>query len=146
MAAYTDSEAVTALLPLVGVWIHDPLVGGQDSAANFPYGADQRELALEPVHEAQFYAGRVDSVVDYSEHRNEIFGVTLDVPTGPTWIAARRSLRDFAEARRTLMFRDNRGRAIYGQMEGYRERDTAWGTMVSFSVRRSSWDVETVVA
>lgn len=146
MAAYTDSEPVTALLPLVGVWIHDPLVGGQDSAVNFPYGANQRELSLDQVREAQFYAGRMDPVVDYAEHRTQLLAVALDVPTGPTWVTSLRALQDFAEAKRTLVFRDNRGRAIYGQMEGYRERDAAWGTIVTFNVRRSSWDVETVVA
>jgi hypothetical protein len=142
--AYTDSEPVTAELTLVGVWIHDPGAGGQDTSRSYPYGRSQRELALDMLGEANYYAGRTSPVVDYGEHDAVSFRVSIDIPHGPNWRTDLVDLRAFATGKQTLFFRDNRGRALYGQMEEFREIDQDWGTQVNFTVAQSHWDRELV--
>lgn len=145
MTAFTDSAPALCTLDLTGVWIHDPAASAQDTARHYPFGANQREAALNTMGEANYYAGRQDPVMDYGEHLAEDYSFTLDVPHGVDWVTQVRELRAFAVAKRTLMFRDNRGRAIHGQMTGYRERDQGWGTQVSFTVTRSAWDTQVTV-
>lgn len=141
---WTDSEVVEAELELIGVWLHDPSIGGEDSTAHFPYGASQRDDSLDTMGEARYYAGRADPVVDYGEHQARVVGVTIDVPYGLTWLEDLEALEVFATGRTTIHFRDNRGRAHYGQMVDYKRRDLDWGTQVSFMVTQSAWDLETV--
>lgn len=143
--SYTDSVPVETVLVLAGVWIHDPGTGGQESSRNYPYGASQREDALDTMGEGRYYAGRADPVVDYGEHQSWVVGCTIDVPHGETWRTDLEELEAFARGRTTIHFRDNRGRALYGQMVDFKRKDQDWGTSVSFSVTQSSWDVETVV-
>ena len=142
--AYRDSAVTATVLPLHGVWVMDPALGGQESARNYPYGASQRQEGLDTLGEATFYAGRVDPVTDYGEHETYVFAVTVDVPHGATWREDLEDLRAFATAKRVLHVRDNRGRALYGTLEGFQVRDTDWGTQVSFQVERRAWTVELV--
>lgn len=141
---WTDSEVVEADLPLLGVWIHDPGAGGQDTSRHYLYGSAQRDDALDVMGEARYFAGRSDPVVDYGEHQALTVGVTLDIPHGPTWRADLDSLQAFAAGRTTVHFRDNRGRSLYGQLSDFKRKDAEWGTQVSFTVTQSAWDLETV--
>lgn len=143
---YRDSAPGVTVLRLEGVWVMDPALGGQESARHYLYGASQREEALDTLGEATFYAGRMDPVTDYGEHEAYVFAVILDVPHGPTWRTDLEDLRAFATAKKVLHVRDNRGRAVYGTLEGFRVRDQAWGSQVSFTVERRAWTVEVVSA
>jgi hypothetical protein len=58
----------------------------------------------------------------------------VDVPFGDT--TSLPELLGFAEGRRTLCYRDSRGRLFFGAMSSYSESDQDWGTRVSFSVSR----------
>lgn len=141
---YTDSEPVTAELDLLGVWIMDVESGGADSARQFPYGASQRDDQLNMMGQATYYAGRTDPVTDYGEHEAYSIGVVIDVPHGTTWRDDLDVLYGFAEGRRILHFRDNRGRAAYGVMENFRRTDRDWGTQVAFSLERRSYVLDQV--
>lgn len=143
MAAYTDSAPVTTELELEGVWIHDPS-SAQDTGRHYPYGRSQRELAADAMGESSYYAGRERPVTDYGEHLATEFRVTVDVAHGADWRASLDDLRAFALGKRTVYVRDNRGRAIYAQLKGYREVDQSWGTQVSFTAVESHWTTETV--
>jgi hypothetical protein len=143
---YRDSAPATAVLRLQGVWVMDPALGGQESARHYPYGASQRQEALDTLGEATFYAGRVDPVTDYGEHEVYAFKVALDIPHGATWRTDLEDLRAFAEAKKVLHVRDNRGRAVYGTLEGFQVQDADWGSQVSFTVERRAWTVEVVSA
>lgn len=142
--AWTDSEAVEAVLPLLGVWLHDPGTGGQETAAHYLYGASQRDDALDVMGEARYYAGRQDPVVDYGEHQSMVVRVAVDIPHGDTWRTDLDTLEGFATGRTTIHYRDNRGRALYGQMGDFSRKDQDWGTQVSFTVTQSAWDRELV--
>ena len=141
MTAYTDSDPVTTELELLGVWIHDP-DSPDDSARHYPYGKAQRETAVDVMGEGLYYAGRTYPVTDYGEHQAQEFRVTVDIPFGQDWLSATGALRTLAESRRTLFFRDNRGRALAGQMRDYRESDREWGTQVSFTATAAHAETE----
>lgn len=144
MAAYTDSGPEVTELDLRGVWLHFPGGDPADSSRSYPYGASQRGDALDIMGEANYYAGRADPVVDYGEHQEVVIQVTVDVPHGADYRASLTDLTYFAESRQTVHYRDNRGRAAYGQMEGFSRKDMDWGTQVSFTILQSAWDRETV--
>lgn len=142
--AYTESAPVEASLDLLGVWIHDPGTGGQDTTRHFPYGSAQRSDSLDAMGEGRYYAGRADPVVDYGEHQAVSVSVSIDVPHGVTWRADLDALEAFAAGKSTIHYRDNRGRALYGQVTDFKRTDQTWGTAVSFNVTQSSWDRELV--
>lgn len=146
MTAYSDSESTTVQLDITGVWLHDPETGGEASAEHFPWGRSQRELAIGTLGESAFYAGRTAPVVEYGEHEIREFRVAIDVPHGSDWLARVEAGRTLAELKRTVLIRDNRGRALYAQIKDYREADMDWGTRVSFLAEASAWDAETVSA
>jgi hypothetical protein len=139
---YTDSEAVTATVDLLGLWIHDPL-DAQGTAGNYPYARAQRSSSINTMGSERTFAGRVYPVVDYGEHQEDTFSVRVDVPHGDDWTADLGELTTFAQSRRTLCFRDGRGRLFFGAMGGYDEADQEWGTAVGFTVRRVDYQVGT---
>lgn len=142
--AFTESEAVEAVLELEGVWIHDPSTGGQESARQYLFGASQKSDSLDTLGEGRYYAGRADPVVDYGEHQALAVAVTIDVPHGETWRDDLDDLLAFAAGKATVHYRDNRGRAVYGQMTDFKRSDQSWGTQVGFTITQSAWDRELV--
>lgn len=140
---YTESDTESATLHLIGVWIRDPDLDGGDSR-NFPYGSAQRRTGLDLEAEALHYVGRADPVVEYGEHRTRTVSIALDVPHGSTWTTDLEDLRAFAESRKPLHIRDNRGRSVCGPLSGYQEEDQEWGTKVSFTVTQVDRTVDTV--
>lgn len=142
---YTDSVPVSTSLPLRGVWIHDPL-DAEGTISPFPYGSAQRDTSIDVMGAGAFFAGRSSPVFDYGEHEDEIVGCTVDVPHGPAYRADLALLEAFARSKRSLWFRDNRGRAVLGVMSGFKSTDQPWGSAVSFSVTRAHRDIETAVA
>lgn len=140
----TDSPPVTATLPLLGTWLHDP-AAPDTSIRQYQFGGALRDRAVDAKGAGQFYAGRRDPVVDYGEHEDESVGVTVHIPHGTTWRADVSGLRAFASAKRTLFYRDNRGRVVPGALTGFAERDRDWGTEVSFVVTRTDYPVTEVV-
>jgi hypothetical protein len=142
---FTDSTPTVAdrELSLQGIWLHDP----DDPAVTtrqFLYGKDNRSTAIDIKGVTQQFAGRVFPVTDFGEHEEEDLSVTVDIPHGPTHRIEEADLRAFAEMRRTLYLRDNRGRACYGTMSGYQQNDQAWGVTVGFKFGRVSLKIEEV--
>jgi len=140
---YSDSAPVVGQLDLIGVWLHDPEdpVG---TIQNYPYGSASRERSVDAMGAGTYYAGRTSPVVDYPEHEEEAVAFSVQIPHGATWRADVERARALASAKRTMLFRDNRGRLIPGVLSGYRETDQAWGTAVSFTVTRVDVQVPTV--
>lgn len=133
-----DSE-----LELQGVWLHDP-ADDEVTVRQFLYGKDSRSTSIDTITTSQRFAGRTFPVIDYGEHEDEEFSVTVDIPHGPTHRTEESDLRGFMELKKTLFFRDNRGRAAYGTMSGYNQADQAWGVTVGFKFTRVSYDIEEV--
>ena len=135
----TDSDVETGSTTLVGLWIHDPL-NPAGTARNYIYGRSSRSVGINVAQQGMRFAGRTYPVVDFSEHQEDNFSVTIPIPEGPTWSSELADLAAFAELRRVLCFRDNRGRLFFGTMNGYKEDDQDWGTQVSFNVNRVDYD------
>lgn len=137
---YIDSDPETSSIAFSGIWIHDP-VDPEGTIRQFPFGdIGSLSNAIAVDQAGAHYAGRTHPVWDFGEHQTDTFAVTLYVPD-ETWTADMTTLRDFAQARRILVVRDTRGRAIHGALGGYTESDAAWGTQVGITVTRADYAV-----
>lgn len=143
MTGYTDSLAAEASLTLEGVWIHDPL-DPEGTAEQFLYGKAARSTGVDVGAAGLIFAGRTYPVFEYSEHQNDTYSVKIDVPFGTAWASALADLLAFAESRRTLCFRDNRQRRMFGALSDYQEADEEWGTTATMTFTRADYD-ESVV-
>lgn len=142
---FTDST-ITMLetaLQLQGVWIHDP-TDDEFTVRQFLFGKDSRSTAINTRGATQIYAGRRFPVVEFGEHQEDDFSISIDVPHGPTYRTELSDLATFMEAKTTLVLRDNRGRVAYGTMSGYNQGDQAWGATVGFKFSRVSNVLEEV--
>lgn len=136
---YTDSAPVEGGLTLAGVWLHDP-EDPEGTARQFLYGRSRRTAAVSPQHTLAHYAGRRYPVADFGDLQTDSFAVTVEVPDGSTAAADLAALDEFATSRRTLVYRDNRGRLAFGTMSGYGVADQDWGSLVSWSWLRVDYD------
>jgi hypothetical protein len=140
---YTDSAASEEVtLTLVGTWLHDPL-DAQGSVLHLPYGPP-REHGVDAGGIATAYAGRTYPVTDYGEHEEETLSASVQVPHGPTYAGDLSALDGFARAKRTLWYRDNRGRSFAMGITSYRTADQRWGALVALVLARADYDVEEV--
>ncbi|QEQ93602.1 hypothetical protein SEA_ZUKO_24 [Streptomyces phage Zuko] len=130
-------------LDLDGVWLHDP-ADAANTARQFLYGKDSRSHTIDTAGTVQQFAGRTFPVTDFGEYETEDITVSVDIPHGPTHRTEQDDLRGFMEMKKTLFFRDNRGRAAYGTMSGFNQADQAWGANVGFKFGRVSYDIEEV--
>lgn len=142
---YSDSDTVTTSTSLYpGVWLHDPL-DPEGTLVRFAYGKNGRSSSIDTLGEGNLYAGREYPVVDFGEHTSEKVSVTIEIPDGTDAAASLAALDEFARSKRTLFYRDNRGRAFYATLSGYTRSDASWGTGVSFEAARVHYSVTEVV-
>lgn len=135
---YTDSEVVVSdSLTLEGVWIHDPL-DAEGTVKQYRFGKASRSASVNVMGVQQIFAGRQFPVYEYGEHQDDAFAVTMNLPHGTSWYQDTLDTRGFAESKRTLYFRDNRGRSAFGVMRDYSEGDQTWGTSIGFNFSRVS--------
>lgn len=141
----TDSDPEEGTLGLVGVWLHDPL-DPESTAVNYIYGSMGREQTVDAGGAGTLYAGRTYPVMEYGEHEQETVNVGIVVPHGPTHAADLETLDGLARAKRTLWYRDNRGRSFAATIAGYRVQDQRYGTVVGLVVERVHYAEEEVAA
>lgn len=135
--AYKDGEPVAGSVTLEGVWLHDP-DDPEGTARNYRFGKAARSGTLEVSQQDTQYAGREYPVTDFGPFTTERVDVRVDVPFGPAWAGDLAGLRAFVTARKAVMFRDNRGRALSpAVLSGLREQDVETGTQVTFQASRS---------
>lgn len=127
------SAIVVGTLTLVGVWLYDVLTPAA-SAANYQYGRALRIADVDTMGQGTYYAGRQYPVVDFGEFTASSVQVKIQVSHGPDWAAQMLELEAFMALRRTVCFRDNRGRKLFGTLSAYEETDEEWGTTVAFTV------------
>lgn len=133
--ATTTGDPVTASVAFSGLWVHDP-DDPEATITQYRYGRAQRSLGVAVTQETTHFVGRVQPVTDFGEHQTDTFDVTIDVPFGTDYRPARASLRAWAEARRAVVVRDNRGRMQLSTLDGHDESDTEWGGQVSLTATR----------
>lgn len=133
---YTDSASVTIELPLLGVWIHDP-EDPEGTVYSFPYGSNSRDDSYDAMGSGTYYVGKESPVFDYGEPSAFSVSVALDIPHGPTYRADVAKIREFAAIKRAIVYRDNRGRVVYGEMSSLKVSDAGYGSAVSFIVTQA---------
>jgi hypothetical protein len=139
------SDPVITSLPISGIWLHDP-ADPMDTVTNFPYGKSARSSAIDIAQTSLVFSGRRYPVTEYSDNQQDQFSVRVDIPNDENYFTALADMQSFAASRSTVMLRDNRGRAAYGSMSGYREDDQDWGVQITFTLARVDYgDVTTVV-
>jgi hypothetical protein len=142
----TDSDTGSSTLDLTGVWLHDPL-DPEGTAKHYQIGDESsRSMSVSPQQAGTFYAGRTFPVFDYGSTQSDAVSVGFFVPKGGGFLdpvsagwarpAELDELVSFAESRRTLCYRDNRGRKVFGAPGDYNEADTPEGTNVSMTFTR----------
>lgn len=136
------SEALEVTAPtMYGVWIHDP----EDPAGterNFLYGGIGRGSSVSVEYQTLQFAGRVHPVAEFGEHENWNAEFTLNIPYGTTWRSDVNALIAFARSRKTMLYRDGRGRRLYGVIPSADLKDARGMEDISISVQRVDYDEE----
>ncbi len=141
---FTDSDSHVTTLPIRGVWLHDA-DDPEGTLHQFRYGANQRGDAFEAMQAGTYYVGKESPVFDFGDSSAFSADITLDVYHGPDYVAEMLLLREFAALKKNLWLRDNRSRAIYGTMSGFKTSDQPWGSSVSFSFTKAHRATEKVI-
>lgn len=135
-----SSVETTDALQLEGVWIHDP-DDPEGTLHQFRFGRNNKSSSIDIGGREQIFAGRTFPVFDFGEHEKYSISVTVQVLHGPDYDLERRIARKFAKSKKTLYFRDNRGRSVPGVMLGFSEKDDDYGTEFSFTFERVDEEV-----
>lgn len=143
--AFEDSSTETEELDLTGVWIHDP-DDPEGTVKTYKHGQAQRASQIETLGTEQRFAGREKPVVDYGEHTSRFYSITINLFESLTHQDEVAELTSFAELKKALVLRDNRGRVMTGIMYGFVVHDAKWGSAVQFSFREVDTETEEVTA
>ena len=136
LEAFTDSVTVTSdPARFAGLWLHFP-EDPEGSSTNFLHGRDMRSYGIDVGGKQLVLAGRKFPITEYGEHQSDEFEVSVVVPHGPNYDFERQDLRDFAESKRTVVARDNRGVVVFGAISALAEDYASEGSTFSFRVTR----------
>lgn len=139
MSEATSATYTTTGPTLVGAWLFaaaDPA----GTLANFLH-VDARTVATEAQSEELRFAGRALPVVEYGEHEGATISLTALVPWGSTHDALVQWWRDAVAARRTVCYRDGRGRLYWCAIIGaLTEADRREGTGLGLTLLEVDYD------
>lgn len=135
----TDSATYVMTAPgLIGVWAFDP-TDVDATVRNFPY-ADGRSETIMPTADVIQLAGREDPIVEFGEVTLVGLDLTVFVPFDSDHDAAVQWWRDRANNRRVILYRDNRGRLLYGALpDGIKMTDGRMGTAFAVKLQRVTY-------
>lgn len=137
------SEVYTITGPsLLGVWAFDPL-DPTGTLRNFPHADGRTETRVARSARLAF-AGRSRPVVEYGEQGGGDLTLSVLVPFGPDHDAGVQWWRDAVDARRTINYRDGRGRLVWASLaDGVPISDERGGTRLDVTLVEVDYD-ETV--
>lgn len=131
MAQASSVTQIVQAPKLQGVWIHsteDP----EATSSNYLYGNTARSESIQIQGSEQRYIGRTFPVYDTGGFETQKLSLDVVVPYGPTEQEEVEWFRTAVRNRRTLCYRDNRGRKHYVILIGMNIKDSSVGTEVSF--------------
>jgi hypothetical protein len=120
------------------VWLHDP-TDPAGTVAQYLFGGTGRSGEPAAASTELQFVGREFPVFQYGEQQTNEVRTTVQVPHGPDWATQVQALRDIPALKRTLCYRDNRGRIVFGRI-GVRDTDQDYGSLVDLMVDRSDFD------
>jgi hypothetical protein len=142
----TESVPVEIEVPtLTGVWIHD-VDDPAGTIRQYAYGAKDRTESISVRATVMEFDGRTYPVVDFGEQQGQRVELSVQIPfgtdafTSAEWRDSLNSLLSFAQLRKTICYRDGRGRRLFGVMIGCKNSDDTTGTTVQISVDRVDYD------
>ena len=131
--AQATSTVYTATAPtLDGVWVHDPSAP-ETTASNFLYGNVGRSEGISIESTALRFIGRSLPVYDMGGFESQELSIDITIPYGEDEQDQVDWFRSAVRNRRTLCYRDNRGRLSYGIIGSISFKDEQHGTSVSFT-------------
>lgn len=144
----TSSDSATVELAaseLQGVWIHDP----DDPAGTiewFAYGGIGRGDDLAVDQTLFTPVGRTYPLAEFGDSQTRQVDVTVTIPrgtdefTGLEWRAQYNALLALVQLRKTLCYRDNRGRRLFGTVASVKGSDIDTGNTLTISVNQVDYD------
>lgn len=133
IGALASSIAYTVVAPaLLGVWMHsvsDP----RGTVSNFLYGNLGRSESIDVEGKALRFIGRTHPVYDTGGFESQSLSIDIVVPVGPDEQDQVEWFRNVVRNRRTICYRDNRGRKHYVIIVSMNIEDARVGTNISFS-------------
>lgn len=132
MAQATSSTYTTTATPLMGVWIHDPS-SSEKTVRNFIYGNVGRTEGISVESAALRFVGRAQPVYDMGGFESQTLSISILIAAGADEQDQADWFREAVRNRRTLCYRDNRGRLTYGIIGSISFEDRRTGTGVSFT-------------
>lgn len=121
----TDSATANATITLDGIWIHSVLDPG-GTAINVIPNKDIR-VTWKPERELRRYDGRSKPVVEYGEHSEKTYEVTLTTIKDESVFS---QLESLIYSKETLCIRDYRGRKIFGTPQEFPEVQLHFGSEI----------------
>lgn len=115
----------------MGVWLHDPS-NSVATVNQFLYGNVGRSEGFSVESVAHRFIGRTAPVYDMGGFESQTLDIKILIPAGPDEQDQADWFRSAVRARRTLCYRDNRGRLTYGIIVEIQFKDEREGTLVSF--------------
>ncbi len=131
--AQATSTIYTVKAPvLMGVWVHDP-TDAVPTITHYLYGNVGRTEGISVSSAELRFIGRALPVYDMGGFESQTLSISIMVPSGPDEQDQVDWFRDAVRNRRTLCYRDNRGRLTYGIIGSIGFEDRREGTAVTFS-------------
>lgn len=137
---YTDADPSTSGLQLEGVWLHDP-DDEPGTITQYRFGQANKSTNIDTMPAGTTLAGREFPIFDFGEHSNQVYKIGIQMPETETTQADLQTLIDFANLKKTLYLRDNRGRAAYGVIDNFSVTDAEWGAQVEFNFVTADYTV-----
>lgn len=141
MAQATSTTVSTTSPTLAGAWIHDPAKPAT-SINNFPYGNVGRTEGISVESNALRFIGRALPVYDMGGFESQTLNINVMIPSGPSEQDTVDWFRSAVRARRTICYRDNRGRITYGIIGSINLEDRKEGTAVTFALNTVDYSEE----
>lgn len=116
-----------------GIWLHAPAAVSA-TERHFFYGNVDRIETISVDRTLLRFVGRPKPVAEYGENEDEVVGLSTLIPYDADHDEAVQWWRDQIRARRTLLYRDNRGRKHYVSLDEALISDLPEGSIVSCSV------------
>lgn len=121
---------------LEGIWVHDPAFP-DETIIHLRYSPTGRTSSFSISSTPLEIVNRPFPVFDYGIHREDEYDFTSVIPHGPNYQPEVAAVRDLY-LRGTLLFvKDNRGRAVFGQMGSVDFPDAKEGSQFNFTMRRA---------
>jgi hypothetical protein len=127
----SDSAVVSSSITLAGVWLHDPL-DAPGTIHSFALREQQRTLQTQYTQTMMQFEGRALPVADIAGQKTQQVQVTVNCRTDTDDLAALYALID---RQTTLLYRDSRGRKIYGVVAAIPETEDWWGAGVQLTIQ-----------